>query len=88
MHQRRPVHSSGPRVCAQLGDRAWTPRQTENAANPDAHYCSTGPEIWQDIDGCVDVLVAGVGRGGTIADRTFGVAGDGADDGPLRNQVT
>ena len=53
-------------VAARLGDRAWMPRQTDNAANPDAHYRSTGPEIWQDTDGSVNVLVAGVGTGGTI----------------------
>jgi cysteine synthase A len=58
--------AAAERVCAQLGDRAWMPRQTDNAANPDAHYLSTGPEIWQDTDGRVDVLVAGVGTGGTI----------------------
>ena len=53
-------------VAARLGDRAWMPRQTENAANPEAHYRSTGPEIWRDTDGRVDVLIAGVGTGGTI----------------------
>jgi cysteine synthase A len=58
--------AAAERICEQLGDRAWMPRQTDNAANPDAHYLSTGPEIWQDTDGGVDVLVAGVGTGGTI----------------------
>jgi cysteine synthase A len=53
-------------VAHRLGDRAWMPRQTDNAANPGAHFRSTGPEIWQDTDGSVDVLVAGVGTGGTI----------------------
>ena len=53
-------------VATRLGERAWMPRQTDNDANPDAHYRSTGPEIWQDTDGSVDVLVAGVGTGGTI----------------------
>ena len=45
---------------------AWLPDQFSNPANPEAHRRSTGPEIWDAVDGRIDYLVAGVGTGGTI----------------------
>jgi len=53
-------------LAAQDPSKYFIPRQFDNPANPAIHEKTTGPEIWNDTDGRVDAIVAGVGTGGTI----------------------
>lgn len=57
-------------IAAEDPERYFMPRQFQNPANPSIHERTTGPEIWSQADGNIDVLVAGVGTGGTITGVT------------------
>ena len=53
-------------IVAEAPEKRWMPSQFDNPANPEIHEQTTGPEIWQDTEGGIDVLVCGVGTGGTL----------------------
>ncbi len=59
-------YSVSDRLAAEIPG-AWKPNQYENENNPESHYHSTGPEIWDQTEGRITHFVAGIGTGGTIS---------------------
>lgn len=101
-----PVTGTSTESCVSVAERlthtisgAYRPDQFINARNPEAHYLGTGPEIWRDAEGRVDVFVAGIGTGGSLTGTAkylkernpelsvVAVAADGPSSSPLPASV-
>lgn len=59
--------ATAEQLVAETPQKRWMPSQFDNPANPAIHEQTTGPEIWQDTNGEVDIIISGVGTGGTIS---------------------
>jgi cystathionine beta-synthase len=62
----RSYYKTAERIVAETPNAAYA-NQYHNTSNPDVHYASTGPEIWEQFEGRIDAFVAGLGTGGTIS---------------------